>query len=600
MHRSMLRLAITCALGAGGMTVAGCGNNDKPAPEDGWETTEFTEPAPPDDTPSTDEPDDPPISNNEVVVTDLAPDGAACDTAADCEGGTCLTGPDWQDGYCTTDACDGSCDSPDSGCVDSDLGNFCAEYCTHNSDCRTGYGCQSQPGSPGRVCVPATGLADGEACNGNDECGGDLCFEDWPDGFCTTTGCDDFEDCNRPGDENNKCLRSRGGNFCVRICTLDSECREGYVCEMFGNGEGMCYPDPAIPFDDDILQGNPFDIVCQPTSSENVTIDFNVAPDTVAYMVTPIAKDGRQIYPGSIARPTGADINFRGANQFQSIPAYLYGGMNPTVVPATGQFSDQLEPGAHQYRIQTDSAEVCHYMLEETEFGDTIDLNIYFVGINGLNAGNASSHADMQEVLTQFDEIWGPAGITTGKVRYFDITGDDADRYSVLRSDQAVSELVQLTKRPGDTLDDVLSLNIFFTRAFAMGGAIGISLGLPGPAGLHGTHGSGVAFTAEYLGTQAQSSLGGQDVDGNVFTGQILAHEVGHYIGLFHTSEDRGAGFDPLPDTPECARISLQCPDIDNLMFPYAGASHVSVTPDQEYVVKANPLTKLAIDGGSQ
>ena len=433
----------------------------------------------------------------------------------------------------------------------------------------------------------------------DDQCAGNLCITDWHEGFCTTTGCDNFEDCNRPGGENNKCLRARGDNFCVRICTSNAECRDGYVCELFGNGEGACFPDPAVPFDEDILNGNPFDVMCEATSGTNHTIDYSVSPDTVAYMVTPIASDGRQIYPDRIDLPSGGDIDLEGENGFQSVPAYLYGGMNPTIVPATEEYNHQLEAGQHSYRVQTDSAQICHYVLEEKELGDTVDLNIYFVGVNGLNAGNAAQHEDMQEVLQQFDEIWGAAGVTIGKIRYYDITGDEADAYSVLRSDQAVSQLVQLTERPGNTMDDVLSVNIFFTRAFAMGGAIGISLGLPGPAGLHGTHGSGVAFTAEYLGTTAQSSLGGENIDGNVFTGQILAHEVGHYVGLFHTSEQGGQGFDPLPDTPTCNRISLDCPDIDNLMFPFAGASHVSITPNQQYVLQVNPLTKTATNGGA-
>lgn len=601
MHTPMLRLLVAYALCAGvGVGLSGCGETTKtPSDPGGWSTSEFTDPEP--TTNTTDVPD--PTTTDpaeDPTPVDLAPDGAPCDDASQCEGGRCMTGPEWPDGYCTTPSCAGSCDSPDSGCVDSDLGNFCAEYCGSNADCREGYGCQSQPGSPGHVCVPVSGLADGEGCQQDGDCAGGVCAQDWPDGFCTTVGCETFEDCNSPGNENNKCLRNRGGNFCVRICTQDSECREGYVCEAFGNGEGMCSPDPSVPFEPSTLEGNPFDLICQSATSQTVTFDYTIAPDTVAYMVTPLAKDGRQLYPNRIDLPAGDPIDLEGANDFQSVPAYLYGGMNPTVVPATNEFTAQLASGDHQYQIQTDSAEICHYVLQESEYGDTIDLNVYFVGIPDLDASTAPTDTNMQAVLAQFDSIWGDAGIHIGKVRYYDITGDDADTYAVLRSDQAVTQLVQLSKRPGDTMDDVLSVNIFFTRAFVMGGAIGISEGLPGPAGLHGTLGSGIAFTSEYLGaSNVEPSLGGESVDGNVFTGQILAHEVGHYLGLFHTSEDRGAGYDPLPDTPQCSRISEQCPDLDNLMFPYAGASHVTITPDQQFVLQVNPLTKTATNGGA-
>jgi len=34
---------------------------------------------------------------------------------------------------------------------------------------------------------------------------------------------------------------------------------------------------------------------------------------------------------------------------------------------------------------------------------------------------------------------------------------------------------------------------------------------------------------------------------------RTLAHETGHSLGLFHTTE--ASGVDPLPDTPQCTRV---------------------------------------------
>ena len=74
----------------------------------------------------------------------------------------------------------------------------------------------------------------------------------------------------------------------------------------------------------------------------------------------------------------------------------------------------------------------------------------------------------------------------------------------------------------------------------------------------------------------------------------MFAHEVGHYLGLYHTSEQFGQGHDPLPDTAECGQREFPsgCDDLDNLMFPFAGIEHTTVTPDQVYVLQVNPLTK--------
>ncbi|HEY6881573.1 MAG TPA: hypothetical protein VI299_26285, partial [Polyangiales bacterium] len=72
-----------------------------------------------------------------------------------------------------------------------------------------------------------------------------------------------------------------------------------------------------------------------------------------------------------------------------------------------------------------------------------------------------------------------------------------------------------------------------------MGDYIGIAGGIPGPLGLHGTERSGLALAADLMG-----DLVGAD--------QVLLHEIGHYLGLFHTSESSGAVLEPLSDTPEC------------------------------------------------
>lgn len=596
MRISLLRLLVVSTTAVG---LYACGGEaESPSPEPlGWQTSEEVD--------EVDVPDNPDVTANDDIEEpepepdpgptlnpDGAVDGSPCAADDECRGGACLTGDAWPEGYCTHPTCDPECDDG-AACINSNVGNFCAVTCDSDDDCRSGYACGYETGSALKVCVPPVGAADGEPCDRDSDCQGGTCLTDWPGGFCTTVGCDNFEDCSRQGN-NNRCLRQRGPDSCVRICQETSECREGYVCEQFGNGEGLCYPDPAVPVDPAVLAGNPFDITCEPATSTSVSFDYDVAADTVAYMVTPFTKDGRQLGPDRITLPGGTGVDMRGANSFQSIPAQIYGSMNPTIVPATAQFAAQLEPGTHTYSLQTNGAEVCHYLLEEDELGDTIDFNIYLVDVPGIDATTAKTDPDMLEVLQQFDDIYGSAGVSIGTIRYFDITGSDADRFGVLRREGDVEALVQLSEKPGPSMDEALSINIFFTRAFALGGAIGISLGLPGPAGLHGSVGSGVAFTSEYLGQTVEPSLGqGESVDGNVFTGQILAHEVGHYLGLFHTSEQNGYSHDPLPDTQECGRIGTNCPDINNLMFPFAGVSHTEVSADQQWVIQVNPLTKV-------
>lgn len=74
--------------------------------------------------------------------------------------------------------------------------------------------------------------------------------------------------------------------------------------------------------------------------------------------------------------------------------------------------------------------------------------------------------------------------------------------------------------------------------------------------------------------------------------GETLAHEVGHYLGLFHPVEIDYAGWDAIDDTPECAEESECLARLSgNLMFPYPVCDQGGcmpqdlLTPEQRAVV---------------
>jgi hypothetical protein len=62
--------------------------------------------------------------------------------------------------------------------------------------------------------------------------------------------------------------------------------------------------------------------------------------------------------------------------------------------------------------------------------------------------------------------------------------------------------------------------------------------------------------------------------------GETLAHEVGHYLGLFHTVESDYAAWDAIDDTEECSSAgSCDQDQGDNLMYPYPVCDWSSCTP---------------------
>ncbi len=527
------------------------------------------------------------------IVPEGAPGGAGCTMDEECRGGTCMTGPEWPGGYCT-----GGCRTCVEGVCSGFDGEFCAGSCADGSGCREGYVCV-QGFDREFVCLPDPEAQrierpDGEACAEDAQCGGGRCIGEWPSGYCTTLGCTDRNDCARGPDEavDNRCLRNGGESYCVRICAVPQDCRPGYLCQPVQGGIGICVPNPNQPFlPPEELAEQPFEVQCT-NANGTYTLPFTVAEDTTSYMVTPITTGGELMRVREIRLPEGR-VDFGGDNRFQTAPSALFGGMNPTLVPAHSDFAGQLQSGEHSYRVDSEAAEMCWYLLEEESAGDTIDLNVYLVGPPGLNAGNAAENANLQAVLGRFEAIFEQAGVDIGETRYLGLDAEQTQRHSVVRGTEQIGELLELTERPGDSRDDALSINVVFAASFAFGqGTLGVSMGLPGPAALHGTRLSGVVFTAEFMG-QRFNDGGGNSVDGNEYTGGVLAHEVGHYLGLFHTSEVQGRGFDPLDDTPQCRdNFPEGCPDLGNLMFPLARSQNAELTPKQLSVLRANPLTK--------
>jgi len=442
--------------------------------------------------------------------------------------------------------------------------------------------------------------SDGDACEADVQCASGLCLtadDGFPEGMCSVSDCESRRDCNGDG---RACLRGAfNGNLCVQLCEEDVDCRDGYEC--VGDDDGRwCYPayagDALNPTcESDFIAADDVDHPIERRSMNRHRVSFELSEDATSFFF--VAWDRRgEVYPESFELPGGETLLLERYASFWFSPI-TFQSVAPVLVPGGPRWQDLIEPGTVTVDIGwTGGAddELCWIVLEETaglDPGDetlVLDMNFYFVGVNGLDSENADDSSDFAEMLSAFDTAWGQAGIVRGDVRYIDVTGDVADRFSVIREQDEVFELVQLSRQPGDTRSDLLSVNVFFIRGFAgnMGSTLGVSAGIPGVAGIHGSPGTGLVFSANNLGRRG----------GNELTGQTLAHELGHFLGLFHTTERGFGGTDPIDDTPACPDIgngNPNCPDVNNLMFPLASWSGTAeITTGQSIVLRANPLTK--------
>lgn len=71
----------------------------------------------------------------------------------------------------------------------------------------------------------------------------------------------------------------------------------------------------------------------------------------------------------------------------------------------------------------------------------------------------------------------------------------------------------------------------------------------------------------------------------------LLAHEIGHFVGLFHTTDERGN--DLLESTPPCEPLVFAdspelCPGQDNLLYPHP--SDDVLTDEQRHVIESSVL----------
>ncbi len=333
----------------------------------------------------------------------------------------------------------------------------------------------------------------------------------------------------------------------------------------------------------------PFAVECAEPVDGVVSFDFDVDSSADAYTVVPFAFDEKSaIEPQSITTPDGMEIDFQGENFFQ-IYGLDYPGLQwgtAITVPAAPNFESQLESGSHELVIDSGAEEICYYFVEAEGTPTVLDLNIYLVGLEDidLTASTAQDHEDFQSILTTVDEIFDQADLSLGEIRYMELEDAVVERYRTIYEEEEIYALVAQSEYPGSDVESALSANVFITERFVFP-AIGLAMGIPGPPGYHQSLLSGIALTGEYIG---------DDEEGNIFTAIAIAHEIGHFLGLFHTSEVNGLIHDPLDDTPECRDFQppWNCPGFDNLMFPMVNEGSRELTPDQSFVMHANPLTR--------
>ena len=525
-----------------------------------------------------------------ACVPPACADSAECRPGEQCLLATCTTVPGGGLNLPTGNSCARAIDCESAICLDAARGGTCAAPCVNRSGCGFDEVCAPVPidlDGDGRFDAAPGACLEGDAsrafvgtqCADDTECETLTCV----DGLCTE-GCGTTVDC-------------LGGWSCVEA--LVQETAVARVCG-FAPLAGAVRTD-RVELGVTTATGSGSSesrFLAVPTDAVSVTLLGTVADRDRQFGFNVVRDPTATVYSvGDLLLWNDQPVRWVPQDTFEQIQMVIPNSTPDRILLRPGRLDLSVFSfdGATEVEL---AALIKRSPTLEVDRG-TLDLNVFLVGV-GLGAAEASSDPRLQGALDELRAIYQAASITIGRTEYFEIGGSDAAELSVLESTVGPgSELTRLLRLSAGRTET--AVNVFLVRGILemVDGsvALGVAGGIPGPPAIHGTGHSGVvvSFDPTIVGTGPDSAR---------VVGQIMAHEIGHYLGLFHTRERETpcvAGTGPTAGNP-CAPFGGEdvvadtaYDDGENLMwFALGGADgrtfNTALSLGQGFVMRRNPV----------
>ena len=332
--------------------------------------------------------------------------------------------------------------------------------------------------------------------------------------------------------------------------------------------------------------------ITQTVGSDGLLAGFFVVPeDGVSFLLSIFLGSNYNIKFDSLTDPSGKDILSASStpNLYDASSGNIgTPGYANVLVPQSPEFS--AKAGTWTFKAKSNDRVSIALRTGSTPSAATITIQPYITGTTW-------SAGDISVALIIMKRIYSKNGITLTVKSTITISDTQYATVSKTFTDTTTSALLSQGSTDGVNLffvQDQLEKTSFLGKAAGIPGSMGIANSWNGVLIFLIPHASGTMLDAQLLGETA-------------------AHEMGHQLGLFHTTESGGNQFDILSDTLECQKSTQnnnndlkvsaeECESYgaENVMFwtswssssRSAGKKQEVLCNQQQEVLKYSPLAK--------
>ena len=333
--------------------------------------------------------------------------------------------------------------------------------------------------------------------------------------------------------------------------------------------------------------------ITQTTASDgSLAGSFVIPADGISFLLSIFKNSNSTAKYYSLTDPDGTDIlSSSSTPNLNGVASGSLGGSGyaNVLVPQSPSFS--AKAGTWTFKAHNNDRVKLALRSGSTPTSTTIVVQPYITGTTWA-AG------DLTATLSVMSSIYSANGITLSFNTTITISDSQYAAVSGTFTDSTTTALV--------SQGSATAVNLFFIEDYSVSwsGVLGNAAGIPGSMGIANSW-NGVlnSLTAHATGTTLDSQL----------LGETAAHEMGHQLGLFHTTGQDGTEFDIISDTAECPESSrdndsngqmsaeeCDCYGADNVMFwtPWssssrsAGKKQETLSSHQQHVLKYSPIAK--------